>query len=145
MPPRTVAGGLDIKAVVDAIDDDLGLSLRLHVAAHDAEGEPGYAASGGESRDDGLKGALAWSVDVGVAVLEGEELAAILKHKSEAVGDEARTHAAEVRLNLGDHEAVAVGGGEVGGVAVTGRLAGIDGGEDFVEADELGAFLCVVF
>src|SRR6202044_1530774 len=122
MPPRTVAGGLDIEAVVDAIHDDLRLSLGLHVAAHDAEGKPGYAVSGGESRNDGLEGALAGGVDVGVAVLEGEELAAILKHETEAVCDEARAHASEVRLNLGDHEAVAVGGGEVGGVAVTGRL-----------------------
>src|ERR1700684_4412469 len=104
MPPRTVAGGLDIKAVVDAIDDDLGLSLRLHVAAHDAEGEPGYAASGGESRDDGLKRALAGSVDVGVAVLEGEELAAILKHEAEAVGDEAGAHAAGGGLDLRDRD-----------------------------------------
>ena len=43
-----------------------------------------------------------------------------------------------------DHHAVFVGGGEVGGVAVAGRLAGMDGREDAVEPDELGALLGVV-
>jgi hypothetical protein len=43
MPARAVAGGLHVEPVVDAVDDDLRLALRLHVAAHDAEGEPGHA------------------------------------------------------------------------------------------------------
>jgi hypothetical protein len=41
-----------------------------------------------------------------VAVLQGEKFAAILEHEAEAVGDQARTHAAEVRLNHRDHHAV---------------------------------------
>jgi hypothetical protein len=98
----------------------------------------------GEAGNDGLEGPLAGRVDVGVSILKGEELAAILEHEAEAVGDQARAHAAEVRLNHRDHHAVFVGGGEVGGVAVAGSLAGIDGVEDAVEADEFGAFLCVV-
>ncbi len=50
MPARAVAGGLDVEAVVDAVDDDLGLALRLHVAAHDAEGQPGLAVLAWRSR-----------------------------------------------------------------------------------------------
>ena len=46
MPAWAVAGSLHVESVVDAIDDDLGLSLRLHVAAHDAKGEPGHAVFG---------------------------------------------------------------------------------------------------
>ena len=141
VPAGAVAGGLDVEAVVDAVDDDLRLALRLHVAAHDAEGHPGLAVFGGEAGDDGLEGALAGGVDVGVAVLEGEELAAVLEHEAEAVGDEAGAHAAEVGLDLRDHHAVFVGDGEVGGVAVAGGLAGMDGSEDAVGLDELGALL----
>ena len=38
-----------------------------------------------------------------------------------------------------DHHAGGVGDGEVGGVAVARRLAGMDGVEDSVGLDELGA------
>ena len=107
VPARAVAGGLDVEAVVDAVDDDLRLALRLHVAAHDAEGHPGLAVLGGEAGNDGLEGALAGLVDVGMAVLKREEFAAVLEHEAEAVGDEAGAHAAEVGLDHGDHHAVA--------------------------------------
>src|ERR1700722_18022596 len=70
VPARAVAGGLHVEPVVDAVEDDLRLALRLHVAAHHAEGHPGLAVLAGEARDDGLKGALAGRVDVGVAILE---------------------------------------------------------------------------
>ena len=89
---------------------------------------------GGEAGDDRLEGTLARGVDVGVAVLEGEELAAVLEHEAESVGDETGAEAAEVGLDLGDHHAVFVGDGEVGGVAVAGRLAGMDGREDACRA-----------
>jgi hypothetical protein len=45
VPARAVASRLHVEAVVDAVDDDLGLALRLHVAAHDAEGEPWHAVA----------------------------------------------------------------------------------------------------
>ena len=144
VPAGAVAGGLDVEAVVDAVDDDLCLALRLHVAAHDAEGHPGLTVLAGEAGDDGLEGALAGGVDVGVAVLEGEELAAVLEHEAEAVGDEAGAEAAEVGLDLRDHDAVFVGDSEVSGVAVVGGVAGMDGREDGVELDLFGAFLCVL-
>src|ERR1700677_1909380 len=81
VPARAVASGLDVEAVVDAVDDDLCLALRLHVAAHDPEGHPGLAILGSEAGDDGLEGALAGGVDVGMSVLEGKELSAVLEHE----------------------------------------------------------------
>ncbi len=74
---------------VDSVDDDLGLTLGLHVSSHDTEGHPGLAVFGGEAGDDGLEGAFAGLVEVGMAVLQGEEFGAILEHEAEAVGDEA--------------------------------------------------------
>jgi hypothetical protein len=107
-----------------------------------SQGTPSFA--GGEAGDDGLERALAGRIDIGVSILQGEELAAILKHEAEAVGDQTRAHAAKVRLNDRDHHAVLVGGAEVRGVSVAGSLAGIDGAENAVEADELGALFRVV-
>jgi len=145
VPARAVAGGLHVEPVVHAVDDDLRLALRLHVAAHDAERKPGHAVSGGEAGDDGLEGAFAGRVDVGVAVLQGEKFAAILEHEAKAVGYQTRTHAAKVRLNDGNHHAVLVGGAEVRGIAVAWSLAWINRLHDAVEADELRALLRVVF
>src|SRR5689334_15222758 len=130
VPTWAVAGGGDVEAVVDTVDDDLGLSHGLHIASHDAEGHPRLAVLAGEAGDDGLKRALAGGVDVRVSVFEGEELATVLEHEAEAVGDETGAHAAEVGLDLGDHHAIGVGDGEVGGVAVRGGLAWVDGSED---------------
>src|SRR3546814_4464015 len=45
MPARRVAGRLDFEPIVDAVDDDLRLSLRLHVAAHHAKAHPRHVAA----------------------------------------------------------------------------------------------------
>ena len=88
----------------------------------------------GEAGNDGLERALAGRVDVGMAVLQREEFAAILEHEAEAVGDESRAHAAEVGLDLRDHHAGGVGDGEIGGVTVAGSLAGMNGRRGFCRA-----------
>ena len=61
---RGVAGGLQVQVVVDEVDDDLHVALRLHVAAHHAEREPGLAVAQREGGDDGLERAPARRVDV---------------------------------------------------------------------------------
>ena len=38
VPARAIASGLHVEPVVDTVDDDLCLALRLHIAAHDAKG-----------------------------------------------------------------------------------------------------------
>ena len=89
VPPRAVASGLDIRTVIDPVDDDLGLVLRLHVTTHDAEGHPGLVFSGRKSGNDGLEGPFSWLEDVRVTIHQRKQLAAILKHETQAVGDEA--------------------------------------------------------
>ncbi len=125
--------------MVDHGGDDLNLTLGLHVPAHDAEGQPGLSVTGREARDDGVEGPLARRIDIGVAVLKGEELAAVLEHEAQAIRDEARSHAAEVGLDEGDHQAVLVRGAKIGGVAVAGRLSGADVLQDAVRSDQGGA------
>src|SRR4029077_4122558 len=100
MPPRAISRGLDVESIIHAIDDDLRLPLRLHVAAHHAERHPGLPVARGKSGNDRLERTLARCVDVGMSILQREQLAAILKHKPEPVRYEARAHAAKIRLNL---------------------------------------------
>ncbi len=136
VPARAVAGGLDVEAVIDPVHDDLLLAHRLHVAAHHAEAHPGLAAPGREARDDGLERPLARRIDVGMAVPQREQLAAILEHEAEPVRHQAGAHAAEVRLDHRHHHAGRVGDGEVGGVAVAGRVAGPHRPVDAVGTDQ---------
>src|SRR6267154_2340286 len=70
-----------------------------------------------ETRDDGLERTLAGRVDVGVAGLEGEELAAVLEGEAETGHRDAGAHAAVVALDQGDHVALGVRGAEGDGVA----------------------------
>ncbi|MND92826.1 hypothetical protein D3C80_850000 [compost metagenome] len=88
LPARAVAGLLRVEAVVDHVDDDLGLALGLHPAAHDAIGHPRLAVLAGEAGDDGVEGPLARRIDIGVAVGQGEQLAPVLEHEAQgaAVG-----------------------------------------------------------
>lgn len=95
---RRVARGLQIEIVVDEVDDDLHVTLRLHVAAHQAEREPRLAVAQCERGNDGLERAASGPVLVR-ARREREEFAAILQHEAQAIGHQARAHAAIVRLD----------------------------------------------
>src|SRR5690606_39032197 len=55
MPARAIPGGLDLEPVIDAIDDDLRLPLRLHVATHHPERQPRPAVLRREAGDDRLE------------------------------------------------------------------------------------------
>src|SRR5690606_8967232 len=59
VPTRRVARRLDLEPVIDAIDDDLRLPLRLHVAAHYAEAHPRHLPARRKARDDRLERPLA--------------------------------------------------------------------------------------
>ena len=54
-PARRVDGGLRVLAVVDDAREDLHVALRLHGAAHQAEGRDRLAVLGDEGRDDGVE------------------------------------------------------------------------------------------
>src|ERR1700678_4479992 len=96
MPSRTVSSSLNIQSVIHAIDDDLRLSLRLHIAAHHTKRHPRLAILGSKSRNNRLKRPLPRLIKIRVAILKRKQFSAILKHKSKPIGNETRTHAAEV-------------------------------------------------
>ena len=64
------AGLLHVHAEIKQIDQDLHVSLRLHVAAHDAEHELGFAVLGDHRRDDRVERALARFEAVGVVFVQ---------------------------------------------------------------------------
>ena len=69
---------------------------------------------------------VTFTADIG----QGEELATVLEHEAEAVGHQARSHAAIVGLDQGNHHPAPVRHRQIGGVPMAGRLARVDGGED---------------
>ena len=144
LPARGVARRLGLQPIVDHVDDDLGLALRLHGAAHHAERHPGLAVPDRETGDDGLEGPLARRIDVGMAVGQGEQLAPVLEHEAQRlrpiVRRQARAHAAIVGLDPADHHPVAVGDAEIGGVAVVRGVAGHDAIHHPIRPDQPGPF-----
>ena len=128
LPARGVAGFLHIHAEIDLVDEHLHVALRLHRAAHEAEGFPRRAVLQHEAGDNRLERALARRVDVGVARFEGEEFAAILEGEAEAGHRDAGAHAAVVRLDERHHVALGVCGAQIDGVAILERgVAGVIG------------------
>ncbi len=97
-PARGVAGFLDVHAEIDDVGQNLDMALRLHVAAHQPEGQERLAVLQDEAGDDGLERAFARRIDVGGRRIERIELAAILEHEAQMIRDQPRAHAAIVRL-----------------------------------------------
>ena len=92
-----------------------------------------------------MKGPLAWRIGICRFGIERIKLTAILKHKAQSVGDQARTHhSAVIGLNDGNHHAVLVRRGEIRGVAVEQMgIAGTDGGIGVLKVDVFAAHLGV--
>ena len=111
--PRGVAGLLHVHAEVDHVAEHLRMPLRLHVAPHHAEAQPGLAVLGDEARDDRVERPLARLQAVGVGRVEGEEAAAVLERKAELAGDVVRAEAVEVALDQAHAVEVLVDDGQV--------------------------------
>src|SRR5207237_3253374 len=98
---RAVAGRLRALAVVGDAHHHLGMTLRLHRAAHDAEAHHRLAFTGDEARNDGLVGALARPDAIRMARLQDEGRAAVLQR--DAVDHHARAEAHVIRLDERHH------------------------------------------
>ena len=56
--PGRVACFLHVHAEVNHVDQDLNLSLRLHIASHHTKTEPGSALFGHQRRDNRVEGSF---------------------------------------------------------------------------------------
>ena len=107
---------LNIKAKIDHVRNKLRVGLGLIESAHDAKRDA-LVAVGHEAGNDGVQRALVPGQGIGRLRIEFEESAAILQREAGAVGHQARAKFGIVALNQGDHVAVSVDHGEIGGVA----------------------------
>ncbi len=89
------------------------MRLRLHETAHDTERTEGFPVFHEKSRDDGVKGFLAGFQAVGVLFIQGEVMPAVLKRDAGSRHHQTATESHVVALDVGDHVAVLVGGGEI--------------------------------
>ena len=79
------------------------MPLGLHVASHDAEGEPGLASARDEAGDDRVEGPLARLERIRMVGVEREEPATVLEREAQLRDDVARSEAGVVALDPG-HE-----------------------------------------
>ena len=73
--------------MVDDIDENLHLTLRLHISPHDAKTEPGPAVFGDHGRDDRVKGPFVRLELIGMPFLEREKRTTVLQHETEVSRD----------------------------------------------------------
>ena len=100
LPTGSIKRRLRVKAVVNLVDDHLGVTLRLHVPAHDTEGPDGDIPSlRQEGRDDGMKRTLSRGNLVWMALLKRETTTTVLKRNPGTRYDNATAKAGEVRLD----------------------------------------------
>jgi hypothetical protein len=115
---RRVAGRLRVHPEVDQVQQRLHVSLRLHVAAHHAERQPGTAVLERHRGHERMQRPLAWSDHVGVRRIEREQAAAVVQDNPGVSCDDSGAEVFEDRLNQRDDVAVAVGGRQVDGVSM---------------------------
>ena len=78
--PRSVDRLLHVHAVVEHVENDLNVTHRLVVRAHDAEAHVAAAIAHRERRNDRMHRALARTEDVRMTLLQREASAAIVEH-----------------------------------------------------------------
>src|SRR5215207_5559281 len=103
------------------------MALRLHIAAHYAEGHHRSAVLGDHRWDDRVKWPLAWGVAIGPPRRKIEQLAAVLQAEPESSRAKSGAEAAEIALNERDHVSVPVRGRQINCVPlIKRRIAGGD-------------------
>ena len=107
--PWRVTGFLQVHAEIDQVDDDLGVRLGLHTSSHDTKAEPRFAIARDKSGNNCMERSLPRLEYIEVPCLQRKQLAAILEVESQLHGHHARSHAAVVTLDQGNHVSVAIG------------------------------------
>src|SRR5258708_14195767 len=102
-------------AVNQHADVSLQLSMRLHVAANQAEAHLRGTVSGQETGDDGVKRTPAGRDAVGAAGIERETVAAILQRQAPARHDDTRAEAHEITLDEAHNHAALAACGQLDG------------------------------
>ena len=78
-----------IKRVIDQVEQNLGLELRLPVASHRAEYGPGFPVAGRHGRDERVHRSLARLQPVDMVGSEAEIRPSVLQQHARAIRDDA--------------------------------------------------------
>src|SRR5271165_6344256 len=97
--PRGIAGLLHVHAEVDEVAEHLDVPLCLHIAAHQAEAEPGLAVPCDKPGDDRVKRPLARLQAIGMSLIEGEEAPPVLEREAQLSGDMKRAKPVKIALD----------------------------------------------
>src|SRR5262245_15291461 len=120
------------------------MALRLHVAAHHAEDQPGLATLEHHRGNDRVERPLPRLQAVRVLRVEREEATAVLQYKAQLRRSLAGAEAGIIALNERHAVAVPVHDAKIRRVAAAQlRVAGLDIGERLVHANELAAGVSV--
>ena len=106
-----VARFLKVHSKIGDVNQNLHVTLRLHTASHQSVAHERFSIFEQKSGNDGVERSFARGIDIGVPLLQGEQLATILQHKTKASRDESGSHTAVVRLNERHHHPLAVDNG----------------------------------
>ncbi len=110
-------GELHVHLMIDDVDENLHLALRLHVTPHHPETQPRLAIFGHHGRDDGVKGTLVGLQNVGVPLFKREETATVLQRKTQVARHMARAPRGKVAFDERDDIAVLIDHRQVDGIA----------------------------
>src|SRR6202046_5763117 len=114
--PRSLQSFLNIHSEIHHVGNELCVRLRLIETAHNSERNP-FLPVAHETRNDRMQRPLVTGELIRRIGIKTEKPSAILQSETGAVGHQARAKLSIVALNKGNHVAVAVGDGQVGGVA----------------------------
>jgi hypothetical protein len=110
--PRRVDGALQIKPVLEQLDQQIRVAGRLILPAHDAERHQRPPVLHHQARDDRVHRTLAGSERVRMFRIQPEARAAVVQHHPALGGEDRRAEGIEERVDEGDHKPVAIDGGE---------------------------------
>ena len=114
---RRIKRLLRVHVIIERVDEDLSLTLRLHERAHHAERTDGGAVPEQEAGNDGVVGPLAAGKAVVACGVEREVCAAVLERDARPRHGDARAEGGVIALDERDHVALAVSGAEIDGAA----------------------------
>ena len=91
-----VARFLKVHSKIGDVNQNLHVTLRLHTTSHQSVAHERLSVFEQKGGNDGVERSFTRGVDIGMPLLQGEQLTAVLQHKSKAGRDESGAHTAVV-------------------------------------------------
>ena len=96
---RGIPSLLEVHAEIDHVDQDLYMSLRLHVPAHYTKTHIGSSIPCHKGRNDGMERPLSRGIAIEVPFFQAEQFSPVLQYKSKFIWGHPAAHATEIALD----------------------------------------------